>query len=215
MHVMSKRPWCRVKTATSLMRAGKYHPMKENAQVTAPGAITSMIAAVSTRPNKPNRSTCSRIWLSIALAPQLSCEPAHVCWFLEVRRTALQGGRAQLRSVASPWRVTECVPWSGIRQTSSSCDAKLVAQGTHNRPCRARPSPGFNLPGAGFRVWPAEPRPAKLDACRPGCPPAYGERDLCVPFIARRRKCLAAAPTTLRHENLIGRRDRVAGRRPT
>jgi hypothetical protein len=94
------------------MRAGKYHPMKESAQVTAPGAITSMIAAISTRPNKPNRSTCSRIWLSIALAPQLSCEPAHVCWFLEVRRTALQGGRAQLRSVARPWRVTECVPWS-------------------------------------------------------------------------------------------------------
>jgi hypothetical protein len=124
--------------------------MKESAQVTAPGAITSMIAAVSTRPNKPNRSTCSRIWLSIALAPQLSCEPAHVCWFLEVRRTALQGGRAQLRSVARPWRVTECVPWSGIRQTSSSCDAKLVAQGTAQSALPRQTQPRIQPPGGGL-----------------------------------------------------------------
>src|SRR5215831_4962108 len=30
-------------------------------QVTAPGAITSMIAAMSTRPNRQNRGTCSRM----------------------------------------------------------------------------------------------------------------------------------------------------------
>jgi hypothetical protein len=57
--------------------------MKDSAQVTAPGAIISMIAAVSTRPNKQNRSTCSRISPSIALALQLLCEPAHARWFLE------------------------------------------------------------------------------------------------------------------------------------
>src|SRR5215813_6708699 len=35
--------------------------MRASAQVTAPGAITSMIVAVSTRPNRQNRITCSRI----------------------------------------------------------------------------------------------------------------------------------------------------------
>jgi len=35
--------------------------MRDNAQVTSPGAINSMIAAVSTRPNRQNRSTCSRM----------------------------------------------------------------------------------------------------------------------------------------------------------
>jgi len=35
--------------------------MSESAQVTAPGAITSMIVAMSTRPNRKNRSTCSRM----------------------------------------------------------------------------------------------------------------------------------------------------------
>jgi len=35
--------------------------MKASAQVTAPGAITSMIVAVSTRPNGQNRSIRSRM----------------------------------------------------------------------------------------------------------------------------------------------------------
>src|SRR5262249_46441826 len=35
--------------------------MSESAQVTAPGAVTSMIVAVSTSPNRQNRSTCSRM----------------------------------------------------------------------------------------------------------------------------------------------------------
>src|SRR5262249_11981143 len=35
--------------------------MRDSAQVTAPGAIASMIVAVSTRPNRQNRSTCSRM----------------------------------------------------------------------------------------------------------------------------------------------------------
>jgi hypothetical protein len=37
------------------------HSMRDSAQVTAPGAITSMIVAVSTRPNRQIRSTCSRM----------------------------------------------------------------------------------------------------------------------------------------------------------
>src|SRR5262249_34014555 len=37
------------------------HSMRASAQVTAPGAVTSMIVAVSTRPNGQNRSTCSRM----------------------------------------------------------------------------------------------------------------------------------------------------------
>src|SRR5262249_57905604 len=32
------------------------HSMRDSAQVTAPGAVTSMIVAVSTRPNRQNRS---------------------------------------------------------------------------------------------------------------------------------------------------------------
>src|SRR5215467_2068567 len=35
--------------------------MRASVQVTAPGAITSMIAAMSTRPNRQNRGTCSRM----------------------------------------------------------------------------------------------------------------------------------------------------------
>jgi hypothetical protein len=37
------------------------HSMRDSAQVTAPGAVTSMIVAVSTRANRQNRSTCSRM----------------------------------------------------------------------------------------------------------------------------------------------------------
>jgi hypothetical protein len=37
------------------------HSMRDSAQVTAPGAVTSMIVAVSTRPNRQNRSTRSRM----------------------------------------------------------------------------------------------------------------------------------------------------------
>jgi len=37
------------------------HSMRDSAQVTAPGAVTSTIVAVSTRPNRQNRSTCSRM----------------------------------------------------------------------------------------------------------------------------------------------------------
>src|SRR5262249_17391021 len=40
------------------------HSMRASAQVTAPGAITSMIVAVSTSPNRQNRSTSSRMSLS-------------------------------------------------------------------------------------------------------------------------------------------------------
>src|SRR5262249_9181717 len=42
-------------------RSGAAHSMRDSAQVTAPGAVTSMIVAVSTRPNRQNRSRCSRM----------------------------------------------------------------------------------------------------------------------------------------------------------
>jgi hypothetical protein len=35
--------------------------MRASAQVTAPGAVTSRVVAMSTRPNRQNRSTCSRM----------------------------------------------------------------------------------------------------------------------------------------------------------
>ena len=37
------------------------HSMRDSAHVTAPGAVTSMSVAVSTRPNRQNRSTRSRM----------------------------------------------------------------------------------------------------------------------------------------------------------
>ena len=39
--------------------AAAAHSMRASAQVTARGAATNMIVAVSTRPNRQNRSTCS------------------------------------------------------------------------------------------------------------------------------------------------------------
>src|SRR5262249_25122533 len=52
--------------------------MRDSAQVTSSGAINSMIAAMSTRPNRQNRSTCSRISVPIALTPPPPCEPVHI-----------------------------------------------------------------------------------------------------------------------------------------
>src|ERR1700746_817506 len=46
-------------TAVSVVRVSRPHSMRAKAQVTAPGAATSMIVAVSTRPNRQNRSRCS------------------------------------------------------------------------------------------------------------------------------------------------------------
>src|SRR5499433_3888967 len=54
--------------------------MRDSAQVTSSGAINSMIAAMSTRPNRQNRSTCSRISVPIALTPPPPCEPVHMRW---------------------------------------------------------------------------------------------------------------------------------------
>ena len=54
------------------------HSMSDSAQVTSPGAINSMIAAMSTRSNRQNRSTLSRMSVSIALTPPPPCEPVHM-----------------------------------------------------------------------------------------------------------------------------------------
>jgi hypothetical protein len=48
--------------------------MKANAQVTAPGAATNMIEAVSTRPNRQNRSACSRMSVASVHQPYQSAE---------------------------------------------------------------------------------------------------------------------------------------------
>ena len=53
------------------------HSMSDSAQVTSPGAIKSMIAAMSTRPNRQNRSS-SRMSVPIALTPPPSCELVHM-----------------------------------------------------------------------------------------------------------------------------------------
>ena len=62
------------------------HSMSDSAQVTSPGAINSMIATMSTRPNRQNKSTCSRISVPVALAPPPPCEPVHMRGAL-MRRT--------------------------------------------------------------------------------------------------------------------------------
>ena len=52
--------------------------MRDSAQVTSSGAINSMIAAMSTRPNRQNRSTRFLMSVPIALAPPPPCEPVHM-----------------------------------------------------------------------------------------------------------------------------------------
>jgi hypothetical protein len=56
-------PICRAGAPGSGASGGRReaHSMRDSAQVTAPGAVTSMIVAVSTRPNRQNRSPCSRM----------------------------------------------------------------------------------------------------------------------------------------------------------
>ena len=51
--------------------------MRDSAQVTSSGAINSMIATMSTRPNRQNRSS-SRISVPIALTPPPPCELVHM-----------------------------------------------------------------------------------------------------------------------------------------
>ena len=50
---------------------GEAHSMSDSAQVTAPGAVTSMIVAVSSRANRQNRSTCSRMSVPLVQNPML------------------------------------------------------------------------------------------------------------------------------------------------
>src|SRR5262249_6899201 len=54
-----------------LSPTGAAQSMRASAQVTAPGAVTNIIVTVSTRPNRQNRSTCSRMsvpWFEVARA---------------------------------------------------------------------------------------------------------------------------------------------------
>jgi hypothetical protein len=51
-------------TASQGDPAAAAHSMRASAQVTAPGAATNILVAVSTRPNRQNRNTCSRMSLS-------------------------------------------------------------------------------------------------------------------------------------------------------
>src|SRR5262249_2769424 len=67
---------------------GEAHSMRDSGQVTAPGAVTSKIVAVSTRPNRQNRSTCSRMSLSTKAEVEAgksdkltrSAEPSPTSW---------------------------------------------------------------------------------------------------------------------------------------
>jgi hypothetical protein len=66
--------------------------MRASAQVTAPGAITSMIVAVSTRPNGQNRSTRSR--MSVPLVQNQMLSPVnHSARRSRPSRSALVVGR--------------------------------------------------------------------------------------------------------------------------
>src|SRR5262249_5937360 len=53
--------WCHAPDCLWPFPAGAAHSMRASAQVMAPGAVTSMIVAVSTRPNRQNRNRCSRM----------------------------------------------------------------------------------------------------------------------------------------------------------
>jgi hypothetical protein len=80
---------------------GSAHSTRDSAQVTASGAVTSVIVAVSTRPNRQNRSTCSRMSAPIALMPPPPCEPVHMrC--APMRRTRARG--ANRRAHGAIWR---------------------------------------------------------------------------------------------------------------
>src|SRR5262249_31590405 len=70
--------------------------MKASAQVTA-GAITSMIVAVSTRPNRQNRSTCSRMSVPLVQKQKLGVvneRDEGCCRLLRARRERPRGRRA-------------------------------------------------------------------------------------------------------------------------
>jgi hypothetical protein len=73
-------------------RRPEAHSMRASAQVTAPGAVTSMIVAVSTRPNRQNRSTCSR--MSVPLVQNQMLSPVnHSARRSRPSRSALVVGR--------------------------------------------------------------------------------------------------------------------------
>src|SRR6516165_9178057 len=63
------RPSARQIIAGRRKGPGSAHSTRDSAQVTASAAVTGMIVAVSTRPNRQNRSTCSRMSAPIALTP--------------------------------------------------------------------------------------------------------------------------------------------------
>ena len=83
--------------------------MSDSAQVTSPGAINSMIAAMSTRPTRENRSTWSRMLVLIALTPPPPCEPVHMrC--APMRRTS--SGRRQAGFAEVGKRHADATTWA-------------------------------------------------------------------------------------------------------
>src|SRR5262245_59206753 len=67
-------------------RRREAHSMRASAQVTAPGATTSIIVAASTRPNRQNRSTCSRMSVPLVQKQKLGV----------VNRFSRRAGRSQM-----------------------------------------------------------------------------------------------------------------------
>jgi hypothetical protein len=95
-------------TASQGDPAAAAHSMRASAQVTAPGAATNMIVAVSTRPNRQNRSTCSRMSLSTKAKVEggksvtRPAEPKPTSWPLRWSTPSRRQIRTQLVLVSVP-----------------------------------------------------------------------------------------------------------------
>ena len=104
---------------------GAAHSMRASAQVTAPGAITSMIVAVSTRPNRQNKSTCSRMSLSTKAEVEAgkpdrstgSAEPSPMSW-------PLGWSTPPRRQMRTSWWFWPCPPPGYVAGTSTRPSTK-------------------------------------------------------------------------------------------